>query len=122
MTRFEQTEIPGSEMGANFIRRANASRLVKIISGIIHPLIGETLKLVPADRAQALDADHLVTGLGQAFEEDIAVLVWKIVFSRLRHLPRKVHAALVIDVQQLENGNERGLADIVRADQMKGID
>jgi hypothetical protein len=33
-----------------------------------------------------------------------------------------VHAALVIDVQQLENCNERGFADIIGADQMKGID
>ena len=61
-----------------------------------------------------------LAGRAEALEKDVAVLVWKIEFARLlRRVRAEVHVPPVINVEELERVDQRGLAGVVRADDLQ---
>ncbi|EKD39155.1 MAG: hypothetical protein ACD_75C00491G0001 [uncultured bacterium] len=115
-------EILYGQTDMHLLGRTNAAVFVEVIIRIILPLIGKPLKLIAPDGAKALDADDVITAWRETLKQNVAVLIGEIIFSGLSHLSGKMHASLVVDIEKLQHGNERGLADIIGTDQVQRID
>ena len=122
IARFQPVKFPGSQSAVDFLGRSNAAVRIEIIVRIILALVGKAPELVSANGAEPLHTQYLVSVGRQALEQQIAVLIGEIVFSGLGQLPRKVHGPLIVDVEKLQHGDERCLADIVGSDQMQRVD
>ncbi|MGB3221863.1 MAG: hypothetical protein WBB23_03600 [Desulforhopalus sp.] len=84
----------------------DAALMVEEIGRIVLSLIGKALEFVAANGTQPLDADHVISSRSQTLEQQITVLVGKIILPGFSHFPGKVHTALVINVEKLQHSNE----------------
>ena len=97
---------------------ARPALFVEIVGKLDAPGVDEALKLMLAHRPQPPHAHDLKSGGREAFEERVTVLVREVIAAGLRHLAREMHMALVVEIEKLQERNERGLAHVVGADEM----
>ena len=119
VTGFQCDIVPGGKPRFYFIHIADAALLIHEIRPVKSSLKGKALNVVLLERAQAMDAKHLKPGGCHAFEKHIAVDVRKIVATGLRHVPCKVHVALIIDVEELQGGDQGCFPNVIGPDKVQ---
>ena len=122
IARFQPVKLPGSQSAVDFLGRSNAAVRIEIIVRIILAMVGKAPELVSANGAEPLHTQYLVSVGRQTLEQQIAVLIGEIIFPGLVQLPGKVHNPLIIDVEELQHGDERCFADIVGSDKVQRVD
>ena len=90
-----------------------------IIPGVL-PGVDEATEVIALEGAKSPYAQDHISRRTEALEQYIAVNGREVVLPGLVHAPGEVHLVLVVDVQELQGGYERGLPNVVRAHQVQG--
>src|SRR5437773_2330871 len=116
----EDAELTSTQAGIDGLRLANLVLLIEEVGGVERAFVVEAFRLTARGLALAAPADHALTARAKALEKDVTVLVGEVIVARLlRREGAEVHVAPVVEVQELECVDERGLSRVVRPDDLE---
>ncbi len=117
---FEHGVLLAGEAGADGLRLAHLVLFINEVGGIERPLVGKPLRLAAGRFALPTPAEDALSTRAETFEENVAVLVREVIVARLlRRVGAEVHVPTVIEVEELKRVDERGLAGVVRPDDLQ---
>ncbi len=116
----EDAELPSTQAGVDALRLADLILLVEEVGGDERAFVIEAFRLAAGGLALPTPTEHALAAHAEALEKDVAVLVGKVIVARLlQREGAEVHVPPVVEVEELERVDERGLARVVRADNLE---